>query len=76
VVHHHRPFTETVRADTGMSHFGGDFELARDFIGMIRGQRAPRATLWAGIQSIYTCLAAKESAETGRFVTVRQVGAG
>jgi hypothetical protein len=27
-----------------------------------------------GIQSAYTCLAAKESAETGQFVTVRQVG--
>ena len=73
LVRNHRPFTETVQADKGMSHFGGDLELARDFVGMVRGKRSPRATIWDGIQSIYTCLAAKESAETGRFVAVRQV---
>jgi hypothetical protein len=30
--------------------------------------------IWTGIQSVYACLAAKESAETGRMVKVRQVG--
>jgi len=74
-VRHHAPFSETVRADEGMSHFGGDMELARDFIGVINGKSAPRTTIRMGLQSVYTCLAAKESAETGRFVSVRQVGA-
>jgi predicted dehydrogenase len=74
LVRHHQPFTEKIEADKGMSHFGGDLELARDFIAMIRWGEPPRATLRDGLRSIYICLAAKESAETGKFVTVRQVG--
>lgn len=73
-VRHHAPFTDTVKADAGMSHFGGDLELARDFINIIRGKGESRTTIWMGIQSIYACLAAKESAEKGCFVKVRQVG--
>lgn len=72
-VRHHRPFSETVKAGEGMSHFGGDDELARDFIRIIQGKGESRTTIWMGIQSVYTCLAAKESARTGRFVKVRQV---
>ncbi len=72
-VRHHEPFTDTIKADSGMSHFGGDIELARDFIGVIHGKCKPRSTVEAGVQSVYACLAAKESAETGRFVKVRQV---
>jgi predicted dehydrogenase len=73
VVRHHQPFTEKIEADKGMSHFGGDYELARDFVAMIRSGKPPRATLRDGLRSIYVCLAAKESAETGRFVAVRQI---
>lgn len=73
-VRHHQPFTEKVAPDKGLSHFGGDLELARDFIAMLRWGEPPRATLRDGLRSIYICLAAKESAETGRFVDVRQVG--
>ncbi len=73
-VRHHAPFTDTVKADAGMSHFGGDLELAYDFINIIRGKRKPHTTIWMGIQSIYACLAAKESAEKSHFVKVRQVG--
>ena len=32
------------------------------------------AAICAGIQSVYACLAAKRSAETGELVKVRQVG--
>ena len=74
-VRHHAPFSEIVRADEGMSHFGGDIELAHDFIGLINGKGISRTTIWMGLQSVYACLAAKESAETGQFVSVRQVGA-
>ena len=73
-VRHHAPFTDTVKADAGMSHFGGDLELAYDFINIIRGKGESRTTIRMGLQSVYACLAAKESAEKGCFVKVRQVG--
>jgi len=73
-VRHHRPFSDVSRAGAEMSHFGGDQELARDFLGVIRGKAPSRTPIHTGIQSIYACLAAKQSAETGRWVTVRQVG--
>jgi predicted dehydrogenase len=73
-VRHHEPYTDTIRAGEGLSHFGGDTELARDFIALIRGHiRKSRTPIETGIQSIYTCLAAKESLATGRFVNVRRV---
>jgi predicted dehydrogenase len=74
LVRHHRPFSDRCEGDKGASHFGGDAELARDFIALIRHGTPPRAGIRAGLQSIYACLAAKESAETGQFVAVRQVG--
>jgi len=76
IVHHHAPFTETIKPAEGMSHFGGDLELAYNFVEVVKGRAKSKTPIWAGIQSIYACLAAKESAETGRFVEVRQVGAG
>jgi len=74
-VRHHAPFSDVVKAGGGASHFGGDTELAYDLARMIREQTPPRADLIAGLRSVYTCLAAKKSAETGTFVNVRQVGA-
>ena len=73
-IRHHRPFSETVDCDPGMSHFGGDMELAHDFVNVIRGKGKSRSTVQDGIQSVYACLAAKASAEKGRFEKVRQVG--
>ena len=74
-VRHHRPFSDTIKAGGGASHFGGDIELARDFVALIKGEIAtPRSGMLAGLRSVYTCLAAKESAKTGAFVDVRQVG--
>ena len=73
-VRHHAPFSDTVRANEGKSHFGGDYELAVNFVGMIEGRPKSNADIWAGLQSVYTCLAAKKSLETGKFVSVRQVG--
>lgn len=74
VVHHHRPFSDVLTAKGGVSHFGGDDELAYDFFGLIRGTiKRSRTPIETGLTSVYTCLAAKESAETGRFVDVRQV---
>lgn len=77
VVHHHRPFTDTVTTKGGASHFGGDDELACDFFDLIRGRiRRSRTPIETGLASVYTCLAAKASAETGKFVDVRAVAKG
>lgn len=73
-VRHHEPFTATEKAGEGMSHFGGDLELAHDFIGIIKGKAKTRTPIEAGLASVYACLAAKQSSETGKFVNVRQVG--
>jgi len=73
-VRHHAPFTATERAGEGASHFGGDTELAYDFLGVVQGTAESRTPITTGIQSVYACLAAKESVEKGRYVAVRQVG--
>ncbi|MDD3925840.1 MAG: Gfo/Idh/MocA family oxidoreductase [bacterium] len=73
-VRHHAPFTDTIKAGEGASHFGGDLELAYDFIGLITGKRVSRTPIETGIMSAYACLAAKESADKGIFVNVRQIG--
>jgi len=73
-VRHHEPFTDTVKAQGGLSHFGGDQELVHDYIRVIQGRGTSRTPITAGLASIYACLAAKKSAETGGFVKVRQLG--
>ncbi len=72
-IRHHRPFHDVTRGYEGLSHFGGDAELARNFIDVIRGDAASLTPIETGLQSVYACLAAKESAETGIFMDVRQV---
>jgi len=72
-VRHHAPFTD-VATVTGNSHALGDYALVRNFLDVIKGKDTPQSTIWHGLQSIYACLAAKESTYTGQFVTVRQVG--
>jgi predicted dehydrogenase len=73
-VRHHQPFTATEKAGEDASHFGGDQELGADFVGLIKGKCRSRTPIQTGLASVYACLAAKESAETGKFVAVRQVG--
>jgi predicted dehydrogenase len=70
----HKPFADTSSAGDILSHFGGDIALAEDFIGILKGTHTSRTTIEMGIQSAYTCLAARESARTGQFVDVRRVG--
>ena len=72
-VRHHAPFSATERAGEGASHFGGDIELARDFIGVIRGTAPSRTPIETGLRSVYACLAATESALQGQFTRVRQL---
>ena len=72
---HLQNFTDTVQSEGDMAHFGGDHELAMDFIDIMRGKtKKSRTPIETGIQSVYACLAARESAQKGKFVNVRQVG--
>lgn len=63
---HGRP--ETIIEDlSGKSeHFGGDAELCKDFIAIMKGGKESATPIEAGIESALTCLWARESAETGR----------
>lgn len=72
-VRHHLPFSDTIKAAEGMSHFGGDLELGHEFLDLVKTGKSGRISIWDGIRSVYACLAAKESSETGKFVNVRQV---
>ncbi len=73
-VRHHEPFTG-VTAVGGNSHALGDYALVANFLDLIKGKDTSSiSTIWDGLQSIYACLAAKESSLTGQFVAVRQVG--
>ena len=72
-VRHHQPFTDRITAGAGMSHFGGDTELARNFIAMIEGREEPVADIRDGIRSVYACLAARDSSKRGESVKVRQL---
>lgn len=57
--------------ETG-GHFGGDAVLGRNFVEVVRGEAESISTLEKGLQSVFACLAAKQSAETGQFVEVHQ----
>ena len=73
-VRHHEPFSDIIATQPAPNHFGGDLELARNYFNIIKGKEPSRSTIREGIQSVYACLAAKESSLNGTFVKVRQVG--
>ena len=73
-VRHHARFGAVERVSPERSDFGGDIELAHDFINVIKGNCRSRTPIQTGLQSVYACLAARESAREGRMVQVRQVG--
>ena len=55
----------------GEAHFGGDTELCKDFLAVMRDGAPSRTPLSAGITSALTCLMARESSETGTFREVK-----
>lgn len=71
--HHEQARTEMERPPEGLNHFGGDGALADNFVAVIKGESRSATPISVGLRSVYACLAAKESAETGRFVDVRQL---
>lgn len=68
---HDSGVVETREVPHGNSgHSGGDEMLARAFVRcVLQGAPSP-SPLEAGMDSVLTCLAARESAKNGRFVTV------
>ena len=73
-VRHHAPFSTSEHAGAGASHFGGDLELAYNFIAVVQGKSSSHTPLETGLQSVYTCLAARQSSTRKNFVKVKQVG--
>ncbi|MGP6146491.1 Gfo/Idh/MocA family protein [Jeotgalibaca sp. A122] len=69
---HHQNRVETYAFDTPewLAHYGGDDGIARNFIGMMKKEEAPKATMEDGLLSALMCLKAKESAEKRRFELV------
>ncbi len=67
---HHTPRVETYQYELGEGHFGGDEELARNFIDMMQNKATSKASLKEGIFSALMCLKAKESAETKKFCDI------
>lgn len=72
VVHmHHSPRSERIEFNDveGIGHFGGDRNLAYNFLEVMAGGESA-APLDAGILSALTCLKARDSAETRQFLEV------
>ena len=70
VFKHQQPTVHTIEFKCDMPHFGGDRELAFDFLLTMRDGRPSRSPMCAGIDSALTCLWARESARTGSFCDV------
>jgi predicted dehydrogenase len=64
---------ESYQPPEGFEHFGGDAVLAANFSDVVLGKARSRTPIKAGLKSVYACLAARKSAQTGRFVNVEQV---
>lgn len=73
LIHHFQPFEDKIQVDSDLHHHGGDGVLADNFVKVVRGEASSISNVWAGLQSVYACLAAKESAEKGEFCEVRQL---
>tara|TARA_R100000027_G_scaffold32582_1_gene23868 strand:+ start:6979 stop:8091 length:1113 start_codon:yes stop_codon:yes gene_type:complete len=73
LVHHFKPFEDEYKVAGNLHHHGGDGQLAKNFLEVVRGERESISTIWDGLRSVYACLAAKESSETGQFCNVRQL---
>jgi predicted dehydrogenase len=72
---HQQPFSDSATIDETVAHWGGDHALTRHFIDVVEHGAASRSPLSAGLASVYACLAAKQSSETGTFAEVRRIAA-
>jgi len=69
---HHEPFDDVMTPSHVDGHGGGDSILAKNFVDVVLGKSKSRTTIKMGLDSAFACLAARESAETGRFLDVHQ----
>lgn len=67
VYHHNEEITETYTVKHTGHHFGGDRILTRNFVDLMAGTAASKATLAEGILSADMCLATKRSAQDHSF---------
>lgn len=72
-VNHHAPLANTSKVSANMNHFGGDDILVKNFLDIINNNALSNTPIQIGIQSVYACLAARESVKNGKFIKVRQV---
>lgn len=71
---HDRPEAEEHLLRTASGHGGGDEALAQGLVDLVRGAKPSPAPLQAGLESVYACLAARESSRSGSIVAVRRWG--
>ncbi len=68
VFRHNEDKTIRYEIGTGGGHGGGDAILVANFADVVRGKDVSHTTLLDGLRSADICLAARESADTKRFV--------
>jgi len=72
---HFDKFQSTYEPQAGSNeHFGGAAVLCGNFVEMAKGNQKSLAPVQVGIQSVYSCLAARESMKSGKRTKVRQAG--
>ncbi len=71
---HHAAPSDELHLPASGGHAGGDEALAANLVALIRGEAPSAAPLQAGLESVYACLAAKQSAAQGRFINVHRWG--
>ncbi len=74
VIEHHGTAVETIKVGGETGHHGGDEQLVRNFLEVIRGEDVSRAPLRHGLRSAALCLAARDSAASGRLEPVNSPG--
>lgn len=68
---HITPASEIIEFSGELPHFGGDRELAYDFLMAMKERKSSRSPIEAGITSALTCLWARESAEKRQFFEIK-----
>jgi len=71
VIDHHRDNVEDFAVSAQGQHGGGDHELAKNFIDLLRGRDVSKSNLSDGLLSAAMCLAARESATKKTAQAVR-----
>ncbi len=74
VTEHHGQAVDDIHVPVAEGHHGGDHVLVKNFLHVIRGQAESKSTLKDGLLSAAMCLAARESASTGRMQQIRVPG--